>query len=338
MFIVLIGGVVLYFFAQPKKPVMPPFAATSLSPQQIDVRDLYAKWPQISNGVVSKNGVQVRVFNFPDEPVGFVCWGQWPTITERLAKGEVQVPGDQPVKLKLSRPEGAYARQFPSILTKIGPKDISALAVPEPQHQLDDTLLLSDISPQLIHAVSGWTALNELDFYHSTLKRQTVLTLNELPSVSVLLLRDASVEGVDLAQVKWLDRLTYLDVKGMTNVDPVLCRLAGAPNLFRLSLDVTSPSLSALRGPTRCPRLQILSLSQAEINDQSLAVICDIPNLTQLWLSHTGIKAGSFGCLKKLKRLTILHVTDMTAAEIAALHTMLPHCSIEKGKDTPFVH
>jgi hypothetical protein len=285
----------------------------------------FDKWPQISNGVVSRDGQKIRLFSFPPDPVGFICFGG----KKLQARGVIKVPADQLVTLNLSAGEGLSARSFPKLLAKIGPEDIAFLDVKGPRNVGDDDEVV--ILPELINAVSTWKALQRLDFYHATLSKQTTLALNQLHPVRELNLHNAVVDGDDLAQLKWLKQLKSLDLKGVKNIDPVLQRLRASTALVSLKMDCTEPSREALLGLTLCPNLTTLQLSASIIGDDQLAVICNIPNLQGLKIAHCHVTPRALEQLRKLKKLRSLDVGPIAAPDIDKLKTLLPSCSIIGG-------
>jgi serine/threonine protein kinase len=301
------------------------------TPEIKHAQEVFDACPQISNGVVEKDGVQERVFHFPEVPVGVISWGYNGACT-RIAQGEVRVPAAEPVTLQLPRSEGRYVRMFPAVLAKIGPDDIYALEVKEPQTRLEDDDTLSfEVPVELVKAISKWKALHKINFYHCKVTRDALLALNDLSStIAELALRDSPTDGKSLAQVKWLNRLISLDAKGIDNVDAVLHVLAGAPQLRALTIDATLPSKAGLKALATCPNLQSLSLAEAEVDDQKFAAVCDITSLISLNVKRCQLHAKSIDEISKLKRLQHLNIAFLPIDEADArkLKQALPGCKI----------
>ncbi len=274
------------------------------------IRESFRKWPMISNGVTTGNGEHVRIFRFPETPLGLIIWGENGKYT-RLAQGQVTLPAAEAATLQLPQSEGAYTRMFPSILTKIGPEDIDCLDIKGAWLRgMDDDGRSSEIPVELIRAISKWTALSRIDIYRFKMPNLSVLALDHLSAhIKELCLREAGVDGNYLAQVRWLPSLKGLDVKGCRNIDAVLGALSGTPTLKALWIDDTTPSEGGLRMLISCPNLETLSLSRAEIDDDKLAAVCRISSLRSLYLLDANLSAKALQQLTKLKNLRVLNLT-----------------------------
>jgi serine/threonine protein kinase len=319
-----------WLFSTPKRADLAVISGIHETPAIEHAREVFEKCPQISQGVTDKRGVKVRIFQFPEVPLGLICWGSGPLKT-RLAQGQVTVPASDEITLQLSRPDGEYACMFPDVLGKIGTEDISALEVIEPETPVDQDIMAFELPSKLVHAVRKWTALRRVNFCRCKLQRDTIIALNELSSrIEDLNLRGARVDGNSLAQVKWLNSLTTLNAKGIGNIDPVLKALAGAPKLHSLCLYGTGPSRSGLKALATCPNLQDLSLGEAEIDDEKLPLVCDISNLGHLDLKGCNFTAKSIHQLTRLKRLVTLDLVavPIDPADIDKLRHQMPKCLI----------
>jgi serine/threonine protein kinase len=303
------------------------------TPAIAHAREVFADCPQISHGVVDTDGLQERVFVFPQVPLGFIRWGPDGRY-RKLAQGKVIVPANDPVTLQLTRPESEYARMFPEVLAKIGPEDIYGLELIEPEDPVDDSTFMFELPVQLVRTVARWSALRRIDICSCKIPSEAVLALNDLPSIDQLNLTDSLIDGHNLAQVKWLPRVKLLILRATQNVDAVLLALANAPSLNYLGLDRTSPSKTGLQILTSCKRLQTLSLSEAEIDDEKLAVVCGISSLSYLSLKRCVFTGKALHHLARLKRLKNLNLdfVPLDQADIKRLRDQLPSCSISNKK------
>ncbi len=303
--------------------------------EMVHARQVYAACPPISRGIEKRGGIAYRVFQFPQVPVGLIKWGS--ADNKILAKGEVLIPADQRVTLELCRGAGDYARMYPSILAKIGADDIYALEVREPVNLQEDNVLIFELPLPLVQAVSKWKALRILDFYHCHLTNDTCKALNCFATMKELKLHDAVVDGQGLVQVKWLKDLELLDIKGIKNVDIVLQAIAGSKSIREINLDMTMPSVAALKSLGGCANLVQLTFKEADIDDQRLATICEFIGLRRLSLKRCNITAKSIANLAKLHALSNLDLTmvPLEAADVEKLRHMLPRCNISYKKDRP---
>ncbi|MBS1996191.1 MAG: protein kinase [Cyanobacteria bacterium SZAS LIN-2] len=328
----VVWGAVTFFNAKPGKPMSSSLlTSTGLTKEQVDVRKMFDEWPQISSGVVEKDNARCRLFNCPPVPLGIISWGP-ESGQKELAKGEVQAPPDKPLTLLLPRPEGLYPRMFPQILTKFRPDDFWALEVKESQNPIADTVILSDITPELIHSVAGWTALRKIDFYHCHLKKETIKAFDELPYVNELRLHNSSYDPADLAKLKWLKRVEIMDIKGCGDADLVVKQVAGSPNLRELSMDCTAPTVAAFRGLATCPNLSTLSLSECDLSAEAVAAISNISSLEELTLNNDEIRPNMFAGLSKLKRLRRIGVPYFEGQDFLQLRAAVPHAIIKMDR------
>jgi len=311
------------------------YTQTSFTKEQIGVREIFDNWPSVSSGIVEKNNRVCRLFTFPPVAVGILYWGG-ESGQHELAKGEVQVPPDKPLTLQLPRPEGLYTRLFPHILTKFRPDDICSLEVKEPQIPLADTVILSDVSPELINSIKGWTALRKLDFYHCNLKPETMAALNQLHPVEELRLHNATYDPKALLKVKWLDQVNILDIKNCSDVDIVLHRLGTSEHLYDLSMDLTSPTVKGLADLSACKSLRILNVCECELTSPMIAEIAKIENLQELNFGNSDIVPGQFPLFGKMKNLRKISLPYFDGPDLAKLRAILPHTTIVLGRRQSF--
>jgi serine/threonine protein kinase len=298
------------------------------SPEMKEAREVFAKCPQISNGVINRDGTACRVFNFPSVGLGYVRWHN--DDVRRPAQGEVVVPAAERVTLEVCRGEGDMARLYPGVLSKIGPDDIYALEVREPAKMLDESVLSFELPVQLVQAISKWKAIRVIDFYHCKVSSQALLALNSFNTMKELRLRDSLVDGQDLAKVKWLKDIEYLDIKGIKNVDPVLEKLAGSSNLRSLNIDLSVPSIANLKGLASCKNLEQLTVRDGELDLKKIAAIGEISSLRALSLNGCNVTAQSIPDLARLKKLDSLDLVmvPMEPADAEKLARLLPHCRL----------
>jgi tRNA A-37 threonylcarbamoyl transferase component Bud32 len=292
-----------------------------------NVRTVFNTCAKISDGVVQgEDGQPARIFKFPNISVGEISVGN-PPVLRREAVGTIALLPDQKVTLTLMQySSGKYALMFPVILSQIGPHDIDRLVL-----KYDVAQGREQLEPQFFEAISGWTDLRFLEIYNFKLSKAAVLGLNNFKLIGTLILGDSFVEGKDLAQVTWLSNVDTLDVKGMTDVDPVLKALSGSKTLRSFRLDETNPSMEGLECLTHCRSLNFISLSNCDIDDKKLAVICKISSLTHLCLSDAKVTGQSLQQLLKLKRLTYVglkHV-EVAPAAIEELRRQMPGRTIQ---------
>ncbi|MBU6454076.1 MAG: serine/threonine protein kinase [Cyanobacteria bacterium REEB67] len=298
-------------------------------PVMMRAHDVFKSCPQISNGVVELNGVEKRVFNFPSVSLGFISWG--PDGSAMVpAQGQILVPPGDPVTLYLPRPEGLATRAFPGVLTKIGPTDIDEVRITEPAQPNGEHLLTSELRPELIEAMKDWKNLRRVSFYHCYIKGKAMASLNDLPAVNELRMRDAEFLAEELARVKWLKNVTVLDIKGCKDCGVVLRALSGSTQLHEITIDSTSPSAADLEYLSQCPKLEFISCEDLELDRAKAAALARTPHLSSLNLKGSIFAAGALAELGKSRSLADLNViyASLDENELSAFRRAKPNCRL----------
>lgn len=329
--ILVLFGAGFYFFLTQNLRHNP---SNALGADSIQARDVFAQSGQISNGIVLDNGMPARVFNFPEVSIGTLCWGQdiFHPDNERPAKGKVVVPPNLPVTLRLDSSPDCYVLHFPSVLSKIGPEDITALRVVLPDGTKEDDIGHVVVGPEFLQAISQWREIHLLELHHCTLPQKTVLALRNIMPVQELELSHTDMNCVDLAKVAWLPDLRRLDIRYTNNVDPVLFKLRGSTKLATLMIDFTSPSKESLAALASCPNLHTLSVQNCEIDDDRLDTICNIISLHALKMQAVNASTKTFlTALPKLKNLRYADIglCSLTDADVQQLSREMPRCDIK---------
>jgi len=319
--------VISLFYVSSLKP--PTVIATGETLDASRAEEIFRSWAPISQGVTDANGLIERVFSFPEVPVGMLFWGENRAF-HKVAQGKVIVSGGDAVTLQIPRALGAYTRLFPAILSKIGPDDIDCLEVTEEDDLLDGGASPYHIPVSMIEAIQGWRSLHHLNIFNCRIHSESIIALNKLSSITALQLRDSTVDGNDLAKVKWLPRLTSLDIRNIQNVDSVIAVLKNTPGLLSICLDRTSPSATSLKILASCPNLESVSLSEGEIDDKKLPVLCQMTQLKKLNLKSCLFTSKSVHCLANLRALRILNLDKVRLREedVLLLKRALPRCKI----------
>ena len=293
------------------------------------VRQIFAACPPISSGVSDHDGKEVKVFEFPSEPVGVLVWGPDDHFKE-TARGRVEVDAHQLITLVLPHPEGDYTRRFPQILSKIGKNDIQAIEISEPFGHTNDTFVTSDLNSELIEAITPWTGLKKLTLFHTSLPPKTIAAMADLPALTELRLRDASFDGAALAKIKWLSNLRVLDLKGCKNVDPILFAISGSTALQEINLDLTSPSDEALAALCRCPNLENFSLEDTELTSKRVAILTQMQAVGHLNLKCATVHPDVMRAFSRMQHLKVLNLAnaDLKVEDLAVLRGLMPNCRV----------
>ncbi len=336
--VIVAAGVTAYCFLSSPTPrknasavlTESPLAGYSPQPDKPDPRAVKSGWsaaPDFKRRHCAKWPRGCRVFRFPHAAVGKLVWNG----KKVSAMDVITVAGlSAVVALDLARPDGVNARRYPDILSKIGPDDISALLLREPEQmkwRYGDTLGV--ITPAIVHAVRGWRILQKLDFYHASVPRQTTLALNQLHHINYLNLHNADIDGQDLVNIKWLDQLVFIDVKNLQAVDPLLHKLSGSKVISNLVIDGCMPAPEALRGLASCPNLKVLNFSGRKLSDEQLKALSAIPNLEELMIGSSSLSVRSVSLLAGAKKLKKINLGEIEFKAFEKAKEVLPKCEID---------
>jgi hypothetical protein len=276
------------------------------------------------------NGHLTRVFSFPALPLGSIDWTNHYSAAPE-AKNHVWIPAECQVKLTIKPPLGRLTLRYPKILASIGAEDINELVlesldVSEDVDGPGRKISINEIQPQFFEAIEGWRALKILRIHNFKIGDKAIAALDQIYPVPKLLLNGTLCSGEALSHLKWLDQVRRLDLKALTDINPILLRLSGSSALVELYIDQTEPSAVALAGLAACRNLRDLEANGCNIDDQKLEAICRIKSLHILNVSNGVFSSASLQKVAQIKGLEKLVIKScrIDAGDIAALQKQMP--------------
>ena len=319
LLVLLAGGVAALVAVSPQPEI-------HLTADQIRARDIIKSLGPISNGVVNYEGQSVRLFRFPDLPLGKIT-ADGPNPRTEVARGIKFYMPTEHLTLDVVPPEGDYILLFPEVLSHFGPGDINRLMF-NINHV---SFKFTDVPDGFFTAIKDWNALEELDIDEYPLTQKTLIELNAIHPVKKLHFRGSTTDSKIIAALSWLNQVNQLDVKRIDNVDPILVALQGSPNLEQLFIDRTSPSAAALEGLRSCPRLYELAASDSDIDDARMKAVGQLYGLKYLVLKDSNVTGACITDIAKLKNLrdANLETGGVSEADKAKLRLMLPNCNVK---------
>jgi tRNA A-37 threonylcarbamoyl transferase component Bud32/Leucine-rich repeat (LRR) protein len=190
---------------------------------------------------------------------------------------------------------------------------------------------VSDNDMKIIATMHNLIELNLAD--NKALTDQGLQSIDNLPNLKSLNIKDTSVSDEGVAKLKVLPQLIFLAVSGFDH--PTALRKIDKSKIVHLEMincNVTNNDLKVIGAMSNL--LELYLYDNGQITDQGLRSICNLAKLRTLEIEGTAL---TYACGETLKRLPSLrHLTisceKWTPAELASLRKALPKCHIESRK------
>ncbi len=320
-----------------KAVVLPPpedlvAPARSDSIGKVEAFDSFSRVIKISNGIVTRNGISTRTFDFPKVVIGAISWGK----ELHKAQGTISAPAEEPVTLMISQVDGRYALVYPWVLKKIGNNDIARLDLNAADaidpYEFDNTAA----GLGALQAIKDWKALRTLMLCKCKMTNEVVQALNALSAhIDSFYVGDELYDGTDLLKIKWLKQLSTFTGNDLSNADTFLRALARSTSLKYLSLNHSDQSKDGLAALATCPNLETLTMMRTKLRDADLSAISQIRSLRGLKLAGCGyVSLEAMIKLSKLKGLQHLSI-DCNPTHLNSLRKALPKCEVIIFSNTP---
>lgn len=317
--------VVAYFYSdknwgEPMVATLPPDAEAILN------------FGPIKSRLVS--GTDYKEFRFPEIPIGAVV--DLGTGISQKASGSTLFKSTNFLDLTVDEQEVPLVFDYPQVFGQIGKDEFHGLFLKAkadaftsggsqghgPELSFNGLARSERIAysqkqlTAILKIVSSWTKLCALVLDGFAVNDQVFQVIEKLPHMTTLTLKKADFLMKELAQQKFLDRLTELKIlePDYSTVDALLCRLAESPNLISLELDSVEFLPESFCQLKRCPKLTELTLNNSEVTDDVIEAILQLENLEVFGLRGVKMTDSQIAALAKLKHL---HVT-LAASDYAA--------------------
>ncbi len=253
-------------------------------------------------------------FYFPENSMGKFKAGEY-TIN---ASGVVILPMHLPLKFS---PNELFLQQ-PHLFQNFHPNDLAELSIKGCPVEFND---------RAMEYIGSLTGLKSLEVKNCAITSKSINTLNQLPSLTEMVLEDTDIQGSDLLKFNRLKELKTLEVCDIADVRNVLPTLKNNQHIKHLALNNDNLQNQDLKIISSLSNLEFLELNaNKQIDEDGLRLLADLPKLTRLSISHIAFDPSCSKTLAKFKQLKILAIGThhWSASEVAALKRALPLCII----------
>ena len=158
----------------------------------------------------------------------------------------------------------------------------------------------------------------------STMSAASKKLLAQLKKLTSFSCEDGPLTDADIAALPWLNHLHTLDLKGFTNIDPILMSLKPDAALQNLTLSNCGLTDKGFARITTLPSLRKLIFGGAMLTGNEIVPLIASPALEVLDLTKTVCKfdptfIDALGRFKKLKTLKLGMLTQQQAQQLQAL-------------------
>lgn len=156
--------------------------------------------------------------------------------------------------------------------------------------------------------------------------------VKEMTKLQFLNLRNTAITDAGLAHLKESTHLRWLDVQATQITNRGLAYLGGMVDLWYLNLSHTVVSTAGVAHLRAMTTVRHLDLSQTQIGDRALADLTEWSKLRVLNCSSTALTDVALAYLKQMKSLTYLDLrnTRITVTGIDQLQQAMPGCTIQR--------
>ena len=256
------------------------------------------------------------------------------------ARGAVQVPKDQQVRLWASQRHADDTHRSPTDLAPLRefePDALDSLFVRYPSsvqlhniEHLNGLLELILDRPFIDDALAatnlgGLTQLRSLEIYYADVTDRTVQPLlQNLTRIAYLSLPGTGVGDDTLRTAAELENLTAIKLARTAVTDDGVRTLAQAKRLLKADLSETKVTDAGIRELASCGLLQSLSLNDTQVTDEGLVFLREAQRLRYLGLHGTDITGSVLAMVGQLPDLISLRLSDTRVGDEALrdLHGM----------------
>lgn len=280
----------------------------------------------------------LRVFQFPDTSIGSIV--DLSTNEDHDAKGTVSVSNQHSYTLCLNENLKPITFKSPQVLEQIGKDEFTGLelraklglfisagsAVNDQKLDLSGPARSERVANSqeqllaILKIVSGWSKLTVLTLEDFTLNKNIFESIDSLPYLRMLNVKSSDFSISDFSEYKFLSRLKFLRVQepAERQIDSLLYRLAGSPNLNILELDDVEFSASAFGQLKRCQHLMVLVLKKVLVSDDVIAAIAQVPRLKSVAFDNVKLTDSQIASLVRRKNLkVVLQASDYFGDDMA---------------------
>ncbi len=247
---------------------------------------------------IAQNGKESYVFEFPNDfSLGQLA--HWtataPYSTREPAQGKVEMPKREALRLSADPALCAH----PSLLKFFRSDELVEVCINDKK----------DRSPELFPNLQRLSKLSRLDLKSTLLQADDLASLDRLDSLRELCLDNSGLSGATLARCRILPRLKVIGLSGLSDLTPVLRKLAESNNLERLEINGSNLTKQDCVYISRMTKLRNLLLSNNPITDGDLEQLTSLKNLTVLDSRNcnklTPKSIDSFAKFKNLEELLV---------------------------------
>lgn len=264
----------------------------------------------------SQTGGLSRLFVFPSESIGQISMEEGPVVDAKVGE---HFENFLPLKLNASQ----YLYQHPKLILKFRPDELAVVNLNDCDQNLDE----------LLQGLTTQKFLQTLKLANSSVTESSLPIIGKMKSLTRLDLTGSRLTGANLVQMKNLLNLENLTLTQVSDAKTLLQTLKKSHNLKLLALTRTVLDVDDLNTISKIKTIRELDLTgDSVLNDRTIAVLQNLPNLHGLDIEACNITAASIPVYKKMHRLIKLHITgdNWSDQEKQRLQSELgPKCEID---------
>lgn len=243
-------------------------------------RKILTECGKIKSTIVTVGGIKQKQFVFPEWPVGYVsCRGFGPVAALKT----ILVPADRPLLLEIGPGQTVHVLDNPEVVGKIDPGEFCSLRLGAKnmcgfRGMISGQPEASDPLKEILKSASTWSNLESLALTAFPISDKELAQLNDFKHLRSLEISYGVVSPIVFAKQPFLNRLSSLEIQGITKLQPVCVTLARSQNLEKLTLGRSQPSLDDILMLRSCPKLHSLIFVETDA-DEILPAVTKLPSL-----------------------------------------------------------
>lgn len=227
--------------------------------------------------------------------------------TSAAAIGDTTVPADKQILLLVDRVKNNLVWMRPKILKAFAECDLEGLKLTAPSvsgelFMAEDPNKVRTMTDALLVNARDWKKLYFVELYGVTLSQQGLEALAKMPSLTHFSMFADSFDARKLMNEPFIDKLKYLKISGLSNVNDLLKSMGGKQNIEQILLHrmpVEKESLAALKD---CKHLKFLEFKKVDVDKQFLEELNKMPQLQAVHFFHCkGIDDGILPTLSRMR-------------------------------------
>ncbi|MDP3507601.1 MAG: protein kinase, partial [Candidatus Melainabacteria bacterium] len=276
-----------------------------------EVKAFFAKPFKYYSQIVTKNGVEYRVFTFPSGvSLGTMhCTMGFGKVTHE-ATGTVTVP----TKMRVTLNGNALLQFQPKLLSHFRSDDLKSLVLSTEPTRVD--LMLAEIS--------RLTALESLKLQRMLLTEKSTSYLNRLTKLESLTFNECQIEPKIFSQLLPVTRVQSLAFDGGPKISPQLKVIARNRRLTALTIRSAVLSKADLKALASISSLETLCLRYCSLTNDDLKALTPLSKLRDLNIGFTNVDRNCIESLVKFRKLERLVVSGLSPADQKRLQSALP--------------